>query len=267
MEIVEEAQDKESEADRQKDPHRGVQGADLGDDHEKPHPVVDDADPAFSAGPSIRLDRHVPDAFAVPQNAQGHGGGIGIGVGEQVDVAFGDLRLYGPEPRREVFHPELGHIGGEPVVGLVAQGTLEGGLSAHAPFAHHHVVVGEEFEHPGDILRLVLAVSVHEHENLPRRQADAALDSGPVSHVVGMGVDLGTGGMGLFGGVVGRAVVDDEDLEVRVQGADPGNDIPDGLPFIAGRNDDRYSVLHPVPFLVISWLVREMVMQKPVFDL
>ena len=83
----------------------------------------------------------------------------------------------------------------------------------------HHVVTGLQFfQERMDIVGVVLAVSVHEHQHVARSRACAGFDGGTVSQRVRMSdhtrtVGLGDAGRSIRGAIVHHQAVQPADID------------------------------------------------------
>ncbi len=93
---------------------------------------------------------------------------------------------------------------------------MHAGVGTIAAGTHDHVVALVEFRQQGrQILRLVLAVGIHEHEHVAARGPGAGLDRSAVAHGIGMGDQSDAVGGTDVGRVVGGTVVHDNYLATR----------------------------------------------------
>ena len=98
-------------------------------------------------------------------------------------------------------------------------------------------------EQGAELARVVLAVAVDldgDVEVMLGRILDARLNGGADAEVVRQAEHGCAGRAGELGGAVGRAVVDDDDLEVGVEVPDLGDDLRDGARLVVGRDDGRF---------------------------
>ncbi|KQR43791.1 hypothetical protein ASF82_09210 [Frigoribacterium sp. Leaf164] len=204
-------------------------------------------------------DRHLDDAEAGLQRPP-----------EQVDLEAVAARLdlvevdapeglgpEGPEAAGGVGDRDAEGAAGVPAAAAAeqpaAQRPVLDAAAGHPARAEHEVVVGEQGDQGGKVLRVVGAVGVHLDEGRVAaleppgeagqvRGAEAGL-AGAVQHVH-PGV-AGGPRVGEVAGAVGRAVVDDENVDggPAVEGA--ADDPVEVLSFVVGRDDDE-CVVHGV---------------------
>jgi len=168
-------------------------------------------------------------------------GGLEVEVGEDVDPQQAEAALavadalageaaedarggaVGPAPER-------GHLGD--VAHAVAENNFRAGALGG-------------LDEPGDVVGVVLAVAVEEHDGIEVVAADvveAGADGGALAEVALVDDDDGAGGLGEPGGVVAGAVVHDEDFgDVRRAAAHDTGDVGG---FVVGR--DECADLHGV---------------------
>ena len=91
VEVVSQAQTEHKETDGQKDPQRRIQGTDLGDDQEEPHPILQNLYLAISLFSLLHANRDIFQTPTTPQNPQCERGGIGIGVGKKVQESVDNI--------------------------------------------------------------------------------------------------------------------------------------------------------------------------------
>jgi len=182
-------------AHREKDFQWGKEGGDLDDDGQEAEAVGYNADLAF-AGPFFRFDRDIGQTVACPDEGKGDRRGIGKGIGQKVEKAARDGGFHGPVARGEILDPSVADIGCQGVEHAVGKGAVDAAVGAGGPGTHYHVIGGKFFEKPGDIGRVMLAVSVQKEEVLASGMSNAAFHRCAVAHVVGMGIDLGPGCLG-----------------------------------------------------------------------
>ncbi len=83
----------------------------------------------------------------------------------------------------------------------------------------------------------MLAIPVHQREHLTSRRARTAFDGSAVAETLRV-PDYGSTGLLRDGaGRIVRAIVDNDDLRIRMLGPRRSNDIADRLGLVLGRND------------------------------
>ena len=95
-------------------------------------------------------------------------------------------------------------------------------------------------EEQRDLTRIVLPVGVEEDQHVAHRALDPEAQRVALAAVVLDSNDSGPGLLGPFGGPIGRAVVDDQDL-VRLRDCLPAavNDAADGAGLVVRRQENR----------------------------
>ncbi|MNV65307.1 hypothetical protein D3C71_1579980 [compost metagenome] len=126
---------------------------------------------------------------------------------------------------------------------------MDAGLAAAVARADDHVIAfGERAEQGLDVGRVVLAVGVHEHQDVAAGGTGAALDRRAVAHRVRAGQDLGAVAAADLGGGVGGAVVDHDQFGVRIELAQCRQGTEQAFCFVLGGQDDAdtFHVVSPV---------------------
>ena len=90
---------------------------------------------------------------------------------------------HGAKTRGEVAHHESGHSGRQPVVDAVRDATADPGLTGPVTGADDHVhALIQALQQALDEDWIVLAVGIHEDEDIAARRARAALYRGAIAH-------------------------------------------------------------------------------------
>ena len=194
-------------------------GDDLQQDHQKSRAVGHELD--FRLAES-RADRNRLEAHAVAglHERQRRRGGRRKSVGEQVKKLAQAARARRAQSRREVGNLAPGQIPRHPVQRVVAQVACGRRLlrrPARVPTTRSYSPRNATSRKR--IGRSVLAVGIDDEHVFAGRVPDARFDGRAVAFVVGMFDDARTRGRRDRGGLVGRPVVDDEDLAPRPRGA------------------------------------------------
>ena len=229
------------EGRRQEDPERGEGRGHAEDDEEEAAPVLEEVD-LGAPRPGPGGDGDEADRPPRAQQREGEGARVGEGVGEHVEELPRRLAPHDPEARGEIGDAHPGDVGGEAGVDPVGQGTVDAGLPRD-PRAHDHgPLLPQGLHEPGEVGGVVLAVGVHEGDEVPPGGPDAGLHGGPVAHGVGVAEDAGPGLPRQLPGPVGGAVVHDDDLvgDPRLpEGVpDPGDDGGQRPGFVPGGDHD-----------------------------
>lgn len=231
--VIYNSSEEEQKADRQKDPERGEEGGDPGDDEEKAGSVGEQPDLALS-GAFSGVDGDEFDAEATAQIAQGKSRGVGEGVGQEVDELSGHREPHQAKTGGEIPYRELRHIGSEFIVDPVGEITVALGFRLPCPRPHHHVEIFPVFEKPGNVFRVVLAIGIHHHHPLPHGIAQPRFNRRPVADIVGVRQYAGPLGGRYLRRVVARAVVDHQHFEVCIQLQQALNGGADALSLVVG---------------------------------
>jgi hypothetical protein len=111
------------------------------------------------------------------------------------------------------------------VIQAVRKAAAETGLAAAIPRAHHHIETALHFsQQQGDMLGPMLAVGIHEHDDFTLRHAGTALDAGAIAHRIRIAEHAHAGLFGHAGGIIAGAVVNHNDLGLRMQTAQFGQE-------------------------------------------
>ena len=125
---------------------------------------------------------------------------------------------------------------------LVARVLEEAAAADHVGLA----VRAQRSEHVLEVLGLVLTVAVDlggDVVAVSERVLEAGLHRPPDPEVEGVADDRRVCGLGLGRGVVGRAVVDDQDVEARRGALDVAHDLGDHSALVIGGNDRQLAQL------------------------
>ena len=166
------------------------------------------------AKPRVVVDGHVFDRVPVARRRERDRGGEREAVGEKALVPFHEGAAHEPEPRIDI---------GQPLAGEVAREAREeplGGPSHERnvdrlsdPGSHDHLVVLRECEQGGDGLHRIRAVRVRDEDPPVLRALNAKFQGSAVAPVLHPPQHARTGGLGLHGRAVVRAIIHDDDLE------------------------------------------------------
>jgi hypothetical protein len=141
-----------------------------------------------------------------------------------IDPAAQQPQHLAQHPRSELAHERL---------------AIAGPLEKSRADDEVEVLIQQMLHQPHDFARPMLAVAVHLHGDVvpaERREAVARLHGRPDAGVEGKRDDAG--GLGhVRGGVVDRAVVDDDNVELRQSPVKLAADLGDGRRLIEGRHD------------------------------
>ena len=122
--VVPHAEQQKRQAQRQEEPHRREQRANLEDDEHKPGTVPQHADVAFAAAPP-GPDRDV--GHRKPGAEKGHraGGGVGKAVGQQIEEFAKMASADGAKAGGEILNVVPGHPGGQAVVAVIGETSAQ----------------------------------------------------------------------------------------------------------------------------------------------
>jgi len=108
------------------------------------------------------------------------------------------------------------------------------------PCADDHVIVFRLSQQLRDILRLMLAVPVHQHDKFSLRRSNAGLDGGSIADVVGVTDHVGAGFQGNLGATVNRTVDNDDYFRLRqLEPLDLAEHRSQCCRFVEDRNNNR----------------------------
>lgn len=246
--VITQAQEEKDKAYRQKDLQRRKQGGDPDNDKEEAVAVPDDLYFAL-AHPFMGLDGDKAHGMAAAQERQGGRGGIRETVGEQRKVLQYNGTVEDPKTGSQVLDVEIGHITGQLVVAPVGQPPPDAGLALACPGPNNQVVFFRLGQQSGDILRIMLAVAVHQDHQIAGGASDSGLDRSTVTDIIGVGHHFCPVFFRGADGIVGAAVINHDYFIVRIEAADAGHGAADDLPFVKGRNNNGYFQLFSSSFL------------------
>lgn len=194
------------------------------------------------------LDRDVGDRVGAAEERHGAGGGVAEAVRQQVQEFAELVRAYGAEAGGEVQYRVAGHAAGQPVVQGVGQATAHAGLAVPVAGSDHHIVAAVQLvEQALDVGRIVLAVAVHEYQDVAGGGTGAALDRRAVAHRVRRGQAFDTAALADAAGVVDGAVVDHDDLGVGMGGAQARQQRGQRGRLVLGGQDDAQAIQQMAP--------------------
>jgi hypothetical protein len=154
---------------------------------------------------------------------------------QEFDQTFPPRR---PEPRREIGNRPFGQIAGERVEHGVPEAARQTRLRAPRSRADDEVVGRQLRDQPFRIHRSMLSVGVDDQHVGAGCLPNPGLDGGAVADVVGVPDDVRASLRGTRGGVIGRPVVDNEDVVPRCGGAQRRDDGGDRGRLVECRDDD-----------------------------
>jgi hypothetical protein len=91
VKVISQTQTEHQKTDGHKDPQGRIQGADLGDDQEKPYPILENLYLAIALFSLLHANRDIFQAPTTSQNPKCERGGIGIGVGKEVQESMDNI--------------------------------------------------------------------------------------------------------------------------------------------------------------------------------
>ena len=113
-------------------------------------------------------------------------------------------------------------------------------MRARCARADNHVIAAVElFQQRAELGGIVLPVAIHERDDVAGGRARAGLDRGAVAETLGMPDDRGARRFRNARGIVGRAVVNDDDLGIGIGVFRTGDGSADGAGLVLGGDDDR----------------------------